>query len=164
MLVRALFCVAVLFKVTCGATQQGASQASLRVTVDPENARVDIDERYAGSARVLAARPKELSPGSHRVSVTADGYYPHDMDVDLLPGETHIEISLRPRPTPQRWNGEVDEALDEGESAGGDSAVEEDGEEARDEPGGEASGESSDAANTTSGSDESDEQAPAADN
>lgn len=106
MLVRVLFCLGVLFKVTCGATQQGASQASLRITATPENARVDIDERFAGSARVLAARPKELSPGPHRVSISADGYYPHNMEVDLLPGETHIEISLRPRPTPRRWDGE----------------------------------------------------------
>jgi hypothetical protein len=68
------------------------------VVAEPDNARVRIDDRDAGSARVLAARPPRLTPGRHQVSVEADGYFPHDVELDLPPGTTTLRITLRPIP------------------------------------------------------------------
>ena len=82
----------------CGAQQAPGTPARLRVLAEPENARVDIDERYAGSARRFAVRPKEVRPGRHRITVTAPGHFPHDLLLELPPGETTIRISLRPIP------------------------------------------------------------------
>jgi len=47
---------------------------------------------------VLAAEPKALIPGMHLMTVTADDYFPHDMELDLPPGTTTVEIELRPIP------------------------------------------------------------------
>lgn len=72
--------------------------AALRVTVDPPTARVLLDETFIGPARRLSARPKELAPGRYRLTVEAPGYFPHDIDLELPSGETHVQISLRAIP------------------------------------------------------------------
>lgn len=72
--------------------------AVLRVEVVPEDARVSIDDVFVGRARMTAARPKELSPGAHRLTVEAPGFFPHDLDLDLPPGETTVRVELRPVP------------------------------------------------------------------
>lgn len=72
--------------------------AELRVTVDPPTARVLLDETFIGPARRLSVRPKELAPGRYRLTVEAPGYFPHDLDLDLPSGETHVQISLREIP------------------------------------------------------------------
>jgi hypothetical protein len=65
---------------------------------EPEIARVTVDERFAGIGQVLAARAVALSPGRHRVTVEATGYFPHDLEVDLPAGITTVEVHLRPIP------------------------------------------------------------------
>ena len=82
----------------CGAQQHPGEPTRLMVVAEPDNARVRIDDRDAGSARVLAARPPRLTAGRHQVSVEADGYFPHDVELDLPPGTTTLRIQLRPIP------------------------------------------------------------------
>lgn len=82
----------------CGAQQHPGEPTRLSVITEPENTRVRIDDRDVGSARVLQARPPRLTRGRHQVSVEADGYFPHDVEVDLPPGTTTLRVQLRPIP------------------------------------------------------------------
>jgi hypothetical protein len=72
--------------------------AGLKVVADPPDARVYVDDRFVASARVLARRPHELAAGKHRITVKAPGFFPHDLEAELPPGVTTIEIALRPVP------------------------------------------------------------------
>lgn len=72
--------------------------AELRVIATPDTATVYLDERFLGAARVLAVRPKSVPKGRHRLTVQAPGHFPHDLELELEPGETKVEISLRPIP------------------------------------------------------------------
>lgn len=82
----------------CGGVSTAPTRAQLRVIVQPDTARVDVDERFAGSGRLLSVRPKALAPGTHHVSVSAPGYFPHDLELELPPGETTVNVSLRAVP------------------------------------------------------------------
>ncbi len=85
----------------CAATQHPRERepvAKLRVIAVPEGALVEVNERSVGSARVLAQRPAPLKIGMKRITVTAPGYFPHDLEVNLPEGETKLEIKLRPVP------------------------------------------------------------------
>ena len=72
--------------------------ARLQVQTTSKRASVYIDGHYAGSARLLGAKPKLLVPGVHLVTIQADDYFPHDLELDLKPGTTTVKIELRPRP------------------------------------------------------------------
>lgn len=72
--------------------------ATLRVRATPDTARVSVDDRYVARARTLDAEPRALSIGQHLVTIEAEGYFPHDLAVDLTPGETTVEVRLRPVP------------------------------------------------------------------
>lgn len=81
-----------------GAQKKRASPAALRTVVEPGTARVEVDERFVGAARVLDKRPVALAPGRRRVTIEAPGYFPHDLEVELKPGVTTLEVKLRPIP------------------------------------------------------------------
>lgn len=83
----------------CGGVQRPKpAVAELRTLVEPATARVQVDEQFVGAARVLAQRPARLKPGPHRLTIEAPGYFPHDMELDLRPGVTKVELKLRPVP------------------------------------------------------------------
>jgi hypothetical protein len=82
----------------CGGAPPQPATARLRVLVHPEDARVYVDERFAGSARLLSRRPLVLRPGPRTVTVTAPGHFPHDLALDLPPGLTTLRVTLRPVP------------------------------------------------------------------
>lgn len=83
----------------CGAGQPTAgARAQVRFELEPETARVYTEDRFVGSARVLARRPAEFRTGPRQLTITADGYFPHDLEVDLPAGTTTIRVSLRPVP------------------------------------------------------------------
>jgi len=74
------------------------SLAKLRVLAEPETTTVYIDDRYVGSARVLAAKPRSLSPGYKLVTFKAPGYFPHDVRLQLPSGVTTVRMKLRKIP------------------------------------------------------------------
>ena len=75
-----------------------APAATLRVVAHPPSAHVYANERFIGTARVLAVRPRELQAGRYRITIQAPGYFPHDVEVELQSGRTTIEIRLREVP------------------------------------------------------------------
>jgi hypothetical protein len=81
-----------------GAHKAKGKPAELRAVVEPSTAIVQVDEKFVGSARVLDKRPASLPPGRHRVTVEAPGYFPHDVEVDLVPGVTTLNLKLRAIP------------------------------------------------------------------
>ncbi len=83
---------------SCGAVERPRSPALLRMITRPAHAAVYIDDRYAGSGRILEARPIALSPGAHLVTVQARGYFPHDVEIRVAPGLTTARVALRPIP------------------------------------------------------------------
>jgi hypothetical protein len=88
-----------LMLAACGGAKPAPTKASrLRVVAEPETATVQVDERFVGAARVVAARPVTLSAGKHRLTVEAPGYFPHDLEVEVAPGVTTVEIKLRAVP------------------------------------------------------------------
>jgi hypothetical protein len=84
-----------------GCTKQGSvapEPARLKVVATPADASVYIDGHYFGRATVLSIEPKALAPGVHLMTVTADDHFPHDMELNLPPGVTTLQIELRPIP------------------------------------------------------------------
>lgn len=88
---------AVLFLLlaSCGGEPR-PTPAGLKVIAQPADARVYVDDRFVASARVLAQRAHSLPAGVHRITVSAPGYFPYELETELPPGVSTIEISLRP--------------------------------------------------------------------
>ncbi len=87
--------------VALGCAKKGtvaAEPARLKLVTDPPNASIYIDGHYFGRATVLSAEPKALAPGVHLMTVQAEDHFPHDMELNLPPGETSVTITLRPIP------------------------------------------------------------------
>jgi len=82
----------------CGARQPARRRAEVRFLIEPENARVYVEDRFVGAAPVLRRRTESFPAGLRHFTVTAEGYFPHDVEVDLPPGTTTIRLSLRPVP------------------------------------------------------------------
>ena len=92
-----LICGTALF-VACAGAPQPAQTAEVRLIIEPATARVYTDERFVGGARVLATRAVSFRAGPRRLTITADGFFPHDLDLDLPPGTTTVRVTLRPIP------------------------------------------------------------------
>ena len=82
----------------CAGAPAPAQTAEVRLLIEPTTARVYTDERFVGGARVLATRAVSFRAGPRRLTITADGYFPHDLDLDLAPGTTTVRVALRPIP------------------------------------------------------------------
>lgn len=87
-----------LMLAACGGAQRAPEPARVRFLIEPENARVYTEDRFVGAARVLARRPEAFRPGLRHFTITADGHFPHDVEVDLPSGLTTIRLRLRPVP------------------------------------------------------------------
>jgi hypothetical protein len=74
------------------------TMARLRVLAVPDNTRVYVDDRFVGTARVLAAKPKQMQAGVKYITFEAPDYFPHDLRVVLPPGTTTIRMKLRAIP------------------------------------------------------------------
>lgn len=101
MLRRAIACALVLTScmlVGCMRPPAPPSLAKLRVLAEPETTTVYVDDRYVGSARVLAAKPRALSPGFKLITFKAPGYFPHDVRLELPSGVTTLRMKLRKIP------------------------------------------------------------------
>ena len=83
----------------CGAAAPDTSaRATIRFEITPDSARVYTEDRFVGSARVLAAQPPSFRTGARQITITADGYFPVDLDLDLDPGTTQVRVAMRPVP------------------------------------------------------------------
>jgi hypothetical protein len=87
-----------LFAQGCAGAPRPQESARVRFVITPDTARVYTDDQFVGGARVLAARPAAFRPGPRRLTIMADGHFPHDLELDLEPGTTTVEIRLRPVP------------------------------------------------------------------
>lgn len=96
--VVAALLVASVMAAGCSVELNRTPPARLRVIAVPSSASVYLNEEFLGSARVLAVRPEELPRGKYRLTVTASGYFPHDLMIQLAPGTTTVRIKLRPIP------------------------------------------------------------------
>ncbi len=72
--------------------------AKLHVNAVPDTTTVYVNGEYAGSARVLAVKAKQLRPGVTYITFKAPGHFPHDVRLRLPPGTTTIDMKLRPIP------------------------------------------------------------------
>lgn len=82
----------------CGGAPRPVETARVRFLIEPDTARVYADDRFVGAGRVLARRPASFRPGPRHFTITADGYFPHDVEVDLPEGLTTVRLRLRPVP------------------------------------------------------------------
>ncbi len=82
----------------CYQTAAPTRMAALQVKAEPENTSVYVNDRFVGTARVLAVKPEPMKSGVKFITFKAPGYFPHDLRVELPPGTTLIEIELRPVP------------------------------------------------------------------
>jgi len=96
---RLIACAALALGIAgCGARPAVREAARVRFLVRPPAARIYVEDRFIGAAAVLARRPPSFRPGTRHFTVTAGGYFPHDVEVDLPSGMTTIRLSLRPVP------------------------------------------------------------------
>jgi hypothetical protein len=73
---------------------------SLRMRGQPLGATVVIDDEALGSLEFVAAHGVALPPGVHHVTVTAQGYFPWDREVDARPGSPPIALDVALIPVP----------------------------------------------------------------
>ncbi len=91
------FCL--VFALGCGAArpQPTPDRAQIRFVIVPDTARIYTDGHYVGLARVLD-HGVSFAPGPRQFALEADGYFPHDLALDLPSGETEVRIILRAIP------------------------------------------------------------------
>jgi hypothetical protein len=65
---------------------------TLRIEADVPGAQVFIDRQFVGAAPVLA---ENVSPGSHQLNVSAEGFESYARTVDVTPGSRDILVKFR---------------------------------------------------------------------
>lgn len=68
------------------------NQTQLTVSSDVDGAMVFIDRNYVGKTPLP---PQTVTPGSHRLNVSAEGYDPYGETVDLQPGDQTINVQFK---------------------------------------------------------------------
>lgn len=76
------------------AQSPAAPTVSLRLHGGPADATVVIDEQTVGTFDFVAARGVALPPGAHHLSVTAQGYFPWDREVEAQAGSPPIRLEV----------------------------------------------------------------------
>jgi hypothetical protein len=71
-------------------SQSYRDTGSLRLKIDPKQAKVYIDGAFVGEVNAFdgAFQKLSLEAGSHRVELKADGFAPTEFEVLITPGET----------------------------------------------------------------------------
>jgi len=80
-----------------GQSAQRDVKTRLRLTVEPSDAAVYVDNRFVGTAEEVNSleRGIAVSPGKHTVTVSRPGFKDRTVDVNVQSGETEkIEVSL----------------------------------------------------------------------
>lgn len=79
----------------CGIGPRSAVTMKMaRAKHTPRDASVYIDEEFVGPLYYVAAHGVRLPTGKHRISVTRDGYFPWDREIeaDRLPIGLSVEL------------------------------------------------------------------------
>jgi len=74
-----------------------ASRGRILFKVEPPDAAVYVDDRFAGTAEELStlSRGLQIAPGSHRIVVSRPGFGTESTQVEVTEGQTEtVEISL----------------------------------------------------------------------
>ena len=83
---------------SCGQKRQRVHMAYLKVVAEPPATTVYVGDHFIGTARILAKQPKLLPPGVKYLTFKAQGYFPHDLKLQLPEGDTTVKIKLRAVP------------------------------------------------------------------
>jgi hypothetical protein len=73
---------------------------SLRVRGQPSDATVIVDDELLGSLEFVAAHGVALPPGIHHVTISAQGYFPWDREIEAKPGSAPIALEIALTPVP----------------------------------------------------------------
>jgi hypothetical protein len=91
--------VLVLVAAACGPGRD-AKYVAMRMTGSPPTATVTVDDHYVGTLDVVGARGVALTPGAHRISVEAPGYFAWDKIVEAKEGQGPVRLSVNLTPVP----------------------------------------------------------------
>jgi hypothetical protein len=82
-------------------TETGDDPAAVVVNARPRSARVEVDGAEVGKGHVSA----DVSPGEHRIRVSAHGYDPQELTLSVTRGVTRsVEVRLTRPELPGRWH------------------------------------------------------------
>jgi hypothetical protein len=71
--------------------------ARIRVSIEPSDAVVFLDDRFIGTAQEIASLPQGISvtPGKHTVTVSRPGYKDRTVEITVVAGETEeVDVEL----------------------------------------------------------------------
>ena len=74
-----------------------SAKARLVFKVEPADAAIYVDDRFAGTAEELTSltRGLQIAPGMHKIVVSRPGFAPESTQVDVAAGHSEtVEISL----------------------------------------------------------------------
>jgi PEGA domain len=86
----------------CGGVQKNdgpGPRGTVRFSGEPGDARIEVDETHLGPLNMFEKKGVLLKPGSHRIIVRADGYFPEYQIIEIKENELLVvEIELRAVP------------------------------------------------------------------
>jgi hypothetical protein len=92
---RLAWCAALVATIGCGAPKVGV----LKLNGAPPDALVTVDDHYAGKLGRLGKFGVKLRAGEHRVTIEADGFFPHDAIVQVpANGDVKLDVKLEAVP------------------------------------------------------------------
>ncbi len=83
---------------TVGVGCAGPKPIVVPIAGSPDDALVTVNDTYRGKLGRLEQSGLPLLPGEHRVSIEANGYFPHDQLIELMEDvpPAPIEADLQP--------------------------------------------------------------------
>jgi hypothetical protein len=97
--VRVIALATLLSIAGCGAAMApAAARGTVEFDVTPPTARVYTEDRFVGSLAVLTARPPSFPVGPRQLTIVADGYFPIDVPLEVVPEGRTIHVDLIPIP------------------------------------------------------------------
>ncbi len=87
------------FLAACGGAPASAT-VSLRMRGTPADASVVIDDHPVGTLGLVSAHGVALPPGTHRISVSAPGFFPWDRVVQAPEGGPPLALDVALVPVP----------------------------------------------------------------
>jgi hypothetical protein len=76
------------------------AQVLVRMQGAPDDALVTVDDRYIGKLGRIEKAGMKLPPGVHRLTIEANGYFPHDQILELMEGAPPSDVVVELQPVP----------------------------------------------------------------